>query len=344
VRRGPARIKGENPVNPIERILCPMDPEWPAHAALCYSLALAERFRASLDVVHAFPARSTRAESNDPKPDRAAGELRLRERLEQAISTLSAASPGRTTLRVIQGQPLTALLSHSRRTGCDLVVVGSERPRQGVLALAPSIGEAVAHHADCAVLSLRETDASSSPPSIGRVLLAIDFSDTTELAIDWAAAVVRRFGARLQLLHVRSTSSYRRLGLAGLERDARGLAAKLNEIEVRLARLGISVELTALSDGCVADRVVEQASSGGCDLIVLGAHARTGAFQAAIQGVVADVRRRSQVPVLSVRKARPEVLFASPGFDDSSEYTWERACGAGAARSASPTHASRTGG
>jgi nucleotide-binding universal stress UspA family protein len=331
-------------VNPIERILCAMDPERPLHAALRYALALAQRFQASLDVVHAVPGRRLRLESSATAPERAAREQRLRERLEQAISALPSASPARATLRVIQGQPLSALLSHSRRSGCDLVVVGSEGPREGVLALAPSIGEAVAHHADCAVLSLCETDASSAPLSIGRVLLAVDFSDTTELAIDWAAALVRRFGARLQLLHVRSTSSYRRLGLAALERDALGIAAKLNEIELRLARLGVSVELTALSDGAVAERVVEHASSGGCDLIVLGAHARTGPFQAAIQGVVADVRRRSQVPVLSVRKARPEVLFASPGFDDSSEYTWGRACGAGAARSASPTHASRTGG
>jgi hypothetical protein len=93
-----------------------------------------------------------------------------------------------------------------------------------------------------------------------------------------------------------------------------------------------------LSEGSVADSVVEHAVSGACDLIVLGAHSRRGALEAAVHGVVADVRRRSRVPVLSVRKSRTEALFASPGYVDPSAYGQEwtgRAVEAGRVRRAS---------
>jgi nucleotide-binding universal stress UspA family protein len=310
-------------VSLIERILCPVDPDWPAYSALKYSFALAERFRASIDVVHARSARrSRRPESSATPAHGAAGDQRLRERLEKTLNDVRSAISGSATARIIEGQPLTALLTHSRRTRCDLVVVGSGRLRSDVLAFRTGIGEAVAHHADCAVLSLCETEALSSPLAIRRLLLAVDFSDTTELSLDWTAALARRFGACLQLLHVRNpaTSSAPRFGLAGLGANAAASGERLNEIEYRLARRGIRVEQSVLADGDVADRVLEHAASADCDLIVLGAHGRFGGVEGAIGGVVADVRRRARVPVLSVRRSCSEVLFASPAFGDPSAY------------------------
>lgn len=290
----------------IERILCPIDPESPAYSALKYSFALAERFHASIDVVHAWSPERVRWFSSSP--DSAVSEQRLRARLQNTLNTVPSAIPGRATARIIQGEPLEALLSHSKRTRCDLLVVGSPRVRCDEIVVRSGTGEAVAHHASCAVLSTREAGASSSPLSIRRILLAVDFSSTTELALDWTTALVRRFDARLQLVHVRQGAQFARM--------EHGPEERLSEIGHRLGRQGVQVELSGVCEGTVAESVLERAASSDCDLIVLGAHVRPGRLDDAIHGVVADVRRRSRIPVLSVRGLRPEALFAVPRHGD----------------------------
>lgn len=288
----------------IERILCPIDPESPAYSALKYSFALAERFHASIDVVHARTPEHVCWFASST--DGVVSDQRLRTRLEKTLSTVPSGIPGRATARIIEGRPLEALLSHSRRTRCDLLVVGARRLRGDEVVAPCGTGEAVAHHATCAVLSTRETTVSSSALSIRRILLAVDFSSVTELALDWTTAFARRFGASLQLVHV--------VHGARPARSNRDPEERLIEIGHRLERQGVRVELSGVCEGAVAESVLESAHSSDCDLIVLGAHVRPGRLDDAVHGVVADVRRRSRVPVLSVRRPRPEALFAMPGY------------------------------
>lgn len=314
-------------MNLIRRILCPLDVDSPAGSALQYSFALADRFHASIDVVHACSPRYPRP--FESLADRLAGlmsDQRLRERLEKALNTVPTAMPGRATAHIIDGQPAASLLTHSRRNKFDLVVLSSRRSREYELAFPPGIGETVAHHAHCAVLSLCESKAVVSPVSIARILLAVDFSEATDISVDWTAAFARIFGARVRLIHVQNAPESRRSfrGFSNRELNPGSVADRLDLIAQRIMQRGVQVEFSALSEGCVADRVVDHATSTSSELIVLGVHECRGVHDRAIEGVVADVRRRSRVPVLSVRKSRAESLFASPMVDELARPRSER--------------------
>ena len=67
--------------------------------------------------------------------------------------------------------------------------------------------------------------------------------------------------------------------------------------------LGLEVE-TQLRDqksGRVADAIVDEATSAGCDLIVIGTHGRRGFNRALLGSDAESVLRASPVPVLLVR-------------------------------------------
>jgi nucleotide-binding universal stress UspA family protein len=302
----------------IQRILCPLDIESPACTALRYSFALADRFHASIDVVHAWAPRASQPfESMQARLGELLSEQRVHERLEKTIGNVVSGIPGRATVHVVDGAAAAAVLSHSRRYKTDLVVLGSRRNGEAVPEFALGVGEQIAFQAGCAVLSMCEVAEPKTLPRLQRILLPVDFSAATPAALDWAAALAIEFGARLRLLFVRDPSaSVLETGFATHLVETRSLPSerfelRLHELHQGLLRRGAHVDDVVLADGSVPDCVLAQAAAQGCDMIILGAHARSGRPGREMQGVIARVRRASPIPVLSVRTPRIEALFTS---------------------------------
>jgi nucleotide-binding universal stress UspA family protein len=153
-------------------------------------------------------------------------------------------------------------------------------------------------------------------PRLQRILLPVDFSAATPAALDWAAALAIEFGARLRLLFVRDPSAPLietgiATQLAAHSRLSERFELRLRDLQQGLLRRGAHVDDVVLADGSVPVCVLAQAAAQGCDMIILGAHARSGRPGREIQGVIARVRRASPIPVLSVRTPRVEALFTS---------------------------------
>jgi nucleotide-binding universal stress UspA family protein len=123
---------------------------------------------------------------------------------------------------------------------------------------------------------------------VHEVLVATDFSETSEAAVRTAHAYASAFGARLHVLHVSWP-------------DERGLTMLFADL---VERLGTAIPVEVASHhGDAADEIVRYARTHAIQLIVLGTHGRTGVSRVVMGSVAERVIRTAPCPVLTVPPA-----------------------------------------
>jgi nucleotide-binding universal stress UspA family protein len=125
-------------------------------------------------------------------------------------------------------------------------------------------------------------------PITQQILVATDFSDNAEAAVTFAVRTAGALGARLHLLHV----------LVPGEMDVARLLA------YTASAAGPTVSVVATAAGHPAEEILRYATKHGIDLIVIGAHGRTGLSRLLLGNVAERVLRAARCPVLVV-PARP---------------------------------------
>lgn len=132
-----------------------------------------------------------------------------------------------------------------------------------------------------------------------KVLCPVDFSDESRAALRAAADLARRMSAELTLFHAETAES-------NLQ-EAAAPGGQLADWRREAERLGVMRVKTASAPGQPATAIVEAASSGSFDLIVMGTHGRTGRRGMLIGSVAESVVRSSRVPVLTVHADWPQL-------------------------------------
>lgn len=134
---------------------------------------------------------------------------------------------------------------------------------------------------------------------ITRILLATDFSRSSEQALGYAEELARRFGAELLVLHVdEALSTVPGSDLA----ETRRLAAEgeLQDLVADLRAKNVPAR-AILRPGLASGEIVAMANAEHADLVVLGTHGRTGLAHALLGSVAERVLRTASCPVLTVR-------------------------------------------
>ena len=136
------------------------------------------------------------------------------------------------------------------------------------------------------------------------ILVATDFSDASNLALEYARVLAARFGAGLRILHVVQTPIP--LGSEMYVPEVMTVA----ERAVQEAQEHLSATLAGIDGpevigqvlvGLAPRKIVEYASDHDVDLIVMGTHGR-GAIAHLLMGSVAErVVRTAPCPVFTVR-------------------------------------------
>jgi nucleotide-binding universal stress UspA family protein len=154
------------------------------------------------------------------------------------------------------------------------------------------------------------TDAMPAPKlhtmAFDTILVATDFGDTAQMALDWAIELARALGARIVLVHAFD------LPLVGLPDAALMVTAEVaarltNEaqaaLDAEVARAsGKGVQLTGvLRQGDPRELVPEFAISAKASLIVVGSHGRRGLARTLLGSIAEDILRTSKTPVAVVR-------------------------------------------
>jgi nucleotide-binding universal stress UspA family protein len=147
---------------------------------------------------------------------------------------------------------------------------------------------------------------------ITRILCPVDFSDTSQHALDHAAAMARWYEARLTLLHVFATLPTMDLPPIVLkETDRAQLAATIRQMAARVPSelpLDIRVEQAEF----VHDEIIRQLAETRADLLVLGTHGRSGFQHLFLGSVTEKVIRKAACPTLVVPPRAPSVPPETP--------------------------------
>src|SRR5262245_16913219 len=111
------------------------------------------------------------------------------------------------------------------------------------------------------------------------VVVATDFSEQAQLALEYARVFVKRFGANLRVLHVVETPAVvsADVPLPGVAEVAeRAVTDAKEELARTLARLSETDVIGQVMMGHAAESIVQYAGDHAADLIVMGTHGRRG--------------------------------------------------------------------
>ena len=139
------------------------------------------------------------------------------------------------------------------------------------------------------------------------ILVAVDFSDSSDNAFQMALTLAEKFSAQLIILHVINEPIDLRgfyvphISFEKLEEEIEQGAKKMMESFCRQHIHGFDNYESLIVPGLPYDEVINQAEAKGADLIVLGTHGRTGLDHVLFGSTAEKVVRKSKVPVLTVR-------------------------------------------
>ncbi len=140
---------------------------------------------------------------------------------------------------------------------------------------------------------------------VKNVLFATDFSATSEVALPYATAVCRRFGATLHAAHVMSDTSLLLMtggvdyvSMGTLYEDAHNEA--VDKLEQLVPAFGNLQHHTYVRHGQVWKNLSAIVDEAAIDIIVVGTHGRTGFGKLLLGSVAEDILRHAPCPVLTV--------------------------------------------
>ena len=144
---------------------------------------------------------------------------------------------------------------------------------------------------------------------VNNLLVAVNFDDSSNVALVYARSLAKTFGARLHVLHVMEN-----LFLRPMANDPRAIEAGITR---RLLDCLTDEDRTALhavpvirKSDAPADEIVKYARSEGIDLIVMGTHGRPGVAHLLMGSVAEKVVRTAPCPVLTLRHPEREFVVA----------------------------------
>lgn len=310
----------------IRRILFATDFSASSHQAYGTALRLAHSHGAELHVLHAL----TLAEPEPPSPmgEEEGVEVSASQRLfrgtiselmeklhvaqekeaEARLQWHAEASDGTVTLvpSFRRGtSPASVILAYAEERDVDLVIIGSHGRRGIRRALLGSVAEEVVRLASCPILTVRGEPAASVDVRFDRIVVPIDFSMHSDVALRHAAGLARLFEAEIHLIHVVHEllqpdfyypSGSRTLSVEVLREKA---AEKLEELAERHLD-GQSVR-HHVRVGRAAHEIVELAKELPADVIVISSHGLTGVPAMLLGSQTAFVVRRAPCSVLTVK-------------------------------------------
>jgi nucleotide-binding universal stress UspA family protein len=159
--------------------------------------------------------------------------------------------------------------------------------------------------------------AKSMIPTIRKTLVSTDFSESSQRAFGYAAALAKSFDASLHLVHVLEESFSPRRGRQVYGANGRydraydACRALLGAAAQSLAHASERIS-TEVREGTPAEEIISAAIDYGADVIVMATHGRTGLSHLVLGSVAEEVIHRARCPVLAVRHSGAAGVHAGP--------------------------------
>jgi len=298
----------------IDRILCPTNLSPESDEALRYAIALARAYNAELVLLHCSPVAKD------------AGLTADYDEASQAIEAALIRHAGPSGIKQLEWRSLVVVCddvgenisSEAANYGVDLIVMRSRR-RPHRAALLGSTAESVSRTAPCPVLVMHSDERAwvTTPESIDleRILVAYDFSDHAELALNYGLSFAQEYQAELHLLHVLPPVSLDDTEISwhplGRENAYHTNARRLQKAIPTEAHLWCDVK-HSVREGHAYLEILAYAEQHKIDLICIGAHGAGFGMRALFGSNVDRVLRQAPCPVLVTRPLKPAMTGELP--------------------------------
>lgn len=297
----------------VQNILLPTDFSECADHALSHAVEMADRFDAHLHFLHVV---------NELDPDwygisnvqEEAMKLRdqIREEAHDRLAELTPDKELETTVSLqLSFDVADTIYEYVDERDIDLVVMGTHGRRGVDRMLFGSVTEEVVREADCPTLTVR-ADADATPEqAVRRILVPVDFSDASEVAVDHAKEIALTYGAEIDLLHVVEQPFYpSAYGIDSVTFPTQEVVDRVEKQLGELARTEIGYEhvMVEATAGDPADEILSHVDDNESDLVVIATHGRTGLDRILLGSVAERVLRRSEAPVFVVKPDRKSLV------------------------------------
>lgn len=305
----------------IKRILVPVDFSRHANSAMRQALALANRWRSQVTVLHVDPLPGMGTVAVEPiyiAPQvfeglHAEHDATVEKNLREICEDFAPLAAEGVTLDAERrrGEAVEGILEFAAEWQADLIVMGPQGVSGFAQLLLGSTADKVSRTASCPVLIAgRDDENREVGRTFRRVIAAVDYSVFSVPMATMAAAMTAP-GGTLELLHVWNQPyvSALNVSLGGEHEGMRALIEAAREAEAeRIEAFSSQLDLTRdeppadlvpfIATGTPAMAILERAEEVSADLIALGAHSRSGLGERLL-GTVADrVLRHARIPVL----------------------------------------------
>ncbi|HSE34275.1 MAG TPA: universal stress protein [Pyrinomonadaceae bacterium] len=304
----------------VRRILCPVDLSAQSDEALRYAITLARAYEAKLFIFHCLRSMGVGMLGDDAE-QLIEGQERVKKHLADSIARETDSKTFEASQYEIAisdcENPGDAIVHEAARRNTDLIVMRSRR-RPHRAALLGSTAEQVCRTASCPVLvtHAEERDfVEGSKIELKRVLVAYDFSDFSELALNYALSISQEYQAELHLLHVLPPSTMREPEISwypiGQEGAYHTAARRLQKAVPAETHLWCGVR-NVVSEGQPYREILNYAESNQIDLICIGAHGAGFGMRTLFGSNVDRVLRQAPCPVLVARPLKPSSAVELP--------------------------------
>lgn len=279
--------------------------------AVEYAVALAEEFEARLSLMYVVEPAPHVGGFESVVLIRADPEIIKRERkhLSKLAKGLSRRA-ARIRPVVRYGKAVREIAAEASNQKVDLIITATRGHTGLKRVLLGSTAEAIVRHAPCPVLTVPAETANRMTGKrwtsrIKRIMVPIDFSETSANALPFAAALASKFRAEILLIHVteppHASDSFIDVPSARMTAEANRAA---EEMLSRVQREAFSDEIqtqAVIRSGTPFHEITRAAARSEADLIILTTHGRTGLKHALIGSTAERTVRHAGCPVLVVR-------------------------------------------
>jgi nucleotide-binding universal stress UspA family protein len=160
-------------------------------------------------------------------------------------------------------------------------------------------------------------EAHALPSIPTRILLPIDFSSSSQAALEMATDLARHFHAELFLVHVvpffsEFTFEYVVPQAPLQEAEQAHAEQHLKKCRAVLASKGVKADSSVEVGNDIAGRIMEVVEREHIDLVVISTHGISGWHPLVFGSVAEKVIKLVQCPLLLLRSAKPETDVKSP--------------------------------
>lgn len=290
----------------LQRILVPTDLSASADEALRHAAFLADWHDAELVLLNVAGRHMHRYE-----------EMRARfpfdgaalDRILQPEGDVERHLPRHDELAIEQEQvehasPATVIAEYADDQDVDLIVMGTRGRRGMDRLLMGSVAEEVVRTTACPVLTVRDGAAVAPGQAFRRILVPVDFSEPSHLALDHAKELAMTYGAEINLLHVVEDlmlpTAY---GVEPIGFSVPDIVDNSEDALRQLAEEEIGYEHVVVESlpGYPSTTILDYIDERDVDLVVIATHGRTGIDRLLLGSVAEKVVRRAPCPVFTVK-------------------------------------------